>query len=836
MTGQRWKDVEELFHRALESEPATRSSFLEAECGADIELRAEVVALLEAFDNSEAERIQSSPSASERLRIGSYEVERKIGEGGMGTVYLAERRDEQFAKTVAIKLIRTGPGSHTLVQRFYTERQILAGMEHPNIARLIDGGITADGQPYLVMDYIDGQRLDAYCDEQRLSIRQRLELFLKVCGAVKYAHQALVVHRDLKPNNILVSSDGEPKLLDFGLAKVLQESQQTAAGPVGDRTMTGGLFFTPFYACPETLRGIRTTVAADVYALGVILYELLSGHRPFENFADEPAAMMHAVISEDPPRPSESLSHPPTGSSTAEQLAERRGETLEKLKRLLRGDLDGIALRAVARLPEERYASVAELADDVASYLAGRPVRALPQTIRYKAGKFLRRNRRWLSGAAAALVLFAAAAGYAAREQWKAAQRFEETRAIAKYLLFDLFDELSRLPGSTEIRAKMAKQAQAQLDQLSTLARSNRSVQLEAAAGYNRLAEVYGVPGRSNLGDSVGATQSLKRARAILTDLCPAASSTLEPCLELTRNTLLQAKMSLWLNGKTDAAATMIGDAERQLDRIRSDRDPKWLRMRTMLRAYQGEVADLQERWADEARIASTGLAEMNQRPSSMQTEEEDAVHRILFLRQSGNSLYYSGKLEEALARYREASTTAKDADARWPNRPAILNALMGSDYDVGTTLDGLKRPPLETLDAFRRAIAVGQRLVAIDDRDENLRRIYLLLRQATAEVLASAGRFEEAFREQEIVVRSRTADEAAQPGLNRATRDLAFGMFVLGNLHWSNRNEAEACRLWRSASERFEAIQQRGGLSEWDRDHNAAVILERLKAHCPVR
>ncbi len=831
MTGQRWKDVEELFHRVLENEPETRSGFLDAACGDDIALRDEVTKLLLAFDTSETERLRADPDSGEGRDIGQYKAIRKIGEGGMGSVFLAERQDEQFVKKVAIKLIRSGPGSHALIQRFYTERQILAGMEHPNIARLTDGGVTDDGQPYLVMDYIDGQRLDGYCDGKQLSIRERLELFRKVCSAVTYAHQALVVHRDLKPNNILVSSDGEPKLLDFGLAKVLQESPAGTA----DATVTAGLFFTPFYACPETLRGSRPTVSADVYALGIILYELLSGHRPFENLANEPAAQMHAVMTKDPPHPSDTVMAAEASGPSAVDAAARRGETPEKLKRLLRGDLDGIVQRAVARLPEERYASVAELSDDIASYLDGRPVRALPQTIRYTAAKFLRRNRIWLTAAAAVLVFLAAAGGYAAREQWKASQRFEETRAIAKYLLFDLFDELSRLPGSTGIRAKMAQQAQAQLDQLSLLARSNAPVRLEAAAGYNRLAEVYGVPGRSNLGDSAAAAQNLKRAQNILDDLCASGAAGGDACIEKVRNSLLQAKLSLWGNGKTEGGAVLIAGAERELEHVKSEQNPKWLRMRSMLRTYQVELADLQERWADEARLAGSGLAEMSEWPAAMPPDEESTVQKIWFLRLLGNSLFYSGKPTEALERYREAKAVARDADARWPNRPAVLNALMGADYDIGTTLDALKSPPLETYESFRQAIEVGQRLVAIDDRDDNVRRIYLMLRQASAETLAQAGRFDEAFREQEFVVRSRSASAAAQPGVNLAARDLAFSIFVLGDLHWANQNRAEACQLWKSAIERFEALRKGGGLSEWDWDHNVAKVRDHLK-FCAAR
>ena len=269
---------------------------------------------------------------AELATVGPYALERELGEGGMGTVYLATRADQQFEMKVAIKVIRAGPGSKALIERFCRERQILAGMEHPNIARLLDGGLTEDGRPYLVMDYVAGTRLDAHCDERRLGVRARLEIFRKICEAVTYAHQHLVIHRDLKPSNIFVTSEGEPKLLDFGIATMVRSQAEAV-----DLTVTAGLFLTPLYASPELVRGARISVSSDVYSLGVILYELLCGRSPYDPFTLSPANLIHAITTADPTFPSSPGRPAETDAESPEAIAELRGESPGSLAAKLRG-------------------------------------------------------------------------------------------------------------------------------------------------------------------------------------------------------------------------------------------------------------------------------------------------------------------------------------------------------------------------------------------------------------------------------------------------------------------------------------------------------------------
>jgi serine/threonine protein kinase/Flp pilus assembly protein TadD len=340
--------------------------------------------------------------------LGPYRILREIGHGGMGTVYLAERDDRQFKKQVALKVLRSGSSAPTLysdmiVRRFRQERQILASLEHPNIARLLDGGATHDGMPYLVLEYVEGQPLNDYCDQRQLSLRERLQVFRTVCAAVHYAHQNLVVHRDLKPSNILITPEGTPKLLDFGIAKILNPEtfDQLMEQPV-DQTLSSVRLMTPAYASPEQVRGETITTASDVYALGVVLYELLTGHRPYQFSSSALHDTARVICEVEPPKPSAIVTRAetitgsegrPKATITPAEVSRARKEAPEKLRRQLAGDLDNIVLKALRKEPQRRYASVEQLSEDLRRYLDGLPVRASRDTFTYRSTKFLRRHR-----------------------------------------------------------------------------------------------------------------------------------------------------------------------------------------------------------------------------------------------------------------------------------------------------------------------------------------------------------------------------------------------------------------------------------------------------------
>ncbi len=465
MDAGRWQQVEELFHAALELEEDERTEFVKRSCGDDAELRAEVESLLAASPASE-ERIGGAVAEALELaleddltgkELGRYRLLEKIGEGGLATVYLAERADRQYQMRVAVKVVKHGMATVDILRRLRQERQILATLQHPNIARLLDGGTTPEGRPYFVMEYIDGEPIDRHCDQRRLNVTERLKLFRTVCAAVHHAHQNLIIHRDIKPSNVLVSSDGVPKLLDFGIAKLLRPelAQQTVA-----QTITGLRLLTPEYASPEQVRGESLTIATDQYSLGVLLYQLLTGRPPYRLESTRPQDIERVICEQDPARPStvvrrriESQLEEPS-PSTPEAVAGARGEAPDKLRRRLAGDLDNIVLMALRKEPHRRYASVEQLSEDVARHLDSRPVTARTDTFTYRTGKFVRRHRFWVGTAVALLAVLIGGIVATTRATWIAnAQRLLAERHLAEAqevtrFLIELF-EISD-PGETQ--------------------------------------------------------------------------------------------------------------------------------------------------------------------------------------------------------------------------------------------------------------------------------------------------------------------------------------------------------------------------------------------------
>src|SRR6266850_3617619 len=401
MTPERWRQLEAVFQAVLDLVPEERGDYLSEVCGDDLSLRSDIEALLGQHENAgnmleaplygDTELNVISSIMNEEVdpmigrRLGAYRIEREIGRGGMGAVYEAVRVDQEFNKRVAIKLVKRCMDTYFILRRFRKERQILAALDHPHIALLLDGGTTDDGLPYFVMEFIEGQPLYSYCDSHQLSITERLKLFRAICDAVHYAHQKQVVHRDIKPSNVLVTSDGVPKLLDFGIAKLL--NPELAGDITHDPTATAMRLMTPEYASPEQVQGAPTTPTTDVYSLGVLLYELLTGHRPYRLINRAPYEIAR-VICEEPPaplsiiitRPDDLLPSPYSGdeATTLTHLYLARRSTLETLRREFAGDLDDIVMRALRKEPEWRYQSAEQLRDDITRYLEGRPVSNLP--------------------------------------------------------------------------------------------------------------------------------------------------------------------------------------------------------------------------------------------------------------------------------------------------------------------------------------------------------------------------------------------------------------------------------------------------------------------------
>jgi len=532
----RWQKIKVVLSAALDVDPAERGSYLDHACAGDSVLRLEIESLLANEDDPRAALLDSPPvslppeesdgAEQMRRRVGPYEIVELIGSGGMGEVYRAVRADDQYRKEVAIKLVRTGLDTRSVVERFRGERQLLAGLDHPNIARLLDGGTTEDGIPYFAMELIIGQSIHQYCDEHRLPTAVRLKIFLQVCSAVQYAHQRLIVHRDLKPSNILVTADGTPKLLDFGIAKI--------TGPGGDSQSaekTGTLFrlLTPAYASPEQVKGEPVTTASDVYSLGVLLYESLTGHRPYQAESDASHEMVRLICESVPERPSAVIwrteERGPTEDTpgpTPESISQVRDGTADKVSRRLRDDLDNIVLTALRKEPERRYATVEQFAGDIRRHLEHLPVSATRDSLRYRTTKFIARHK---SGVAAAMVmLMLVIAGSAAtlyeahrarQNELRAERRFNDVRKLAKSLLFDVHDSIKNLPGSTPARKLIVDRALEYLDSLSKESAGDLSLQRELAEAYERVGMVQGQYLQNNLGDTKGALTSYQKAFAI---------------------------------------------------------------------------------------------------------------------------------------------------------------------------------------------------------------------------------------------------------------------------------------------------------------------------------
>ena len=510
MEPERWTRVKALFESA-QGLPADRRRAWLADACDDAAVVSEVEALLSAYEDDpgfleapipatkagEALLEQIGKRAEGRL-IGSYRVVRELGRGGMGVVYEAVRTGDEFSRRVAIKILSSGWSASTLAERFRFERQVLAGLDHPGIARLYDAGATDDGVPYFVMEFIDGRPVDAWCRERALTVRQCVELMIRICEAVVHAHRNFVVHRDLKPANILVTREGQPKLLDFGIARMLSEEVNASPG----LTRTGQYAFTPEYASPEQVRGAAITTASDVYSLGMLLYLLSTGRPAYSLSGLGPMDAMRAVWETEPQQPSLVAAEPSRSA--------------------LRGDLDRVILKALRKLPAERYATVAALADDLRAWLEGRTVSATPATPWYRIRKSLARHK--MGAAVTAGVVVALVAGgvttawqaHVARvERDKAERRFTQVRQFADSLLFDVHDALRKLPGATEPRRLLLDRAVQFLDGLAQDAGEDDAFKLEVAEAYRRLGQVQGSALSENVGDVEAARASFEKAVAL---------------------------------------------------------------------------------------------------------------------------------------------------------------------------------------------------------------------------------------------------------------------------------------------------------------------------------
>ena len=663
--------------------------------------------------------------------IDGYKIIEPIGMGGMGTVYLAERQGEGFSQKVALKVIKRGMDTHTVLRRFLTERRILADLEHPNIARMLDGGSTEDGSPYFVMEYVKGERLRAYCDDHGLDIRSRLLIFAKVCSAVNYAHQKLVVHRDIKPSNILVTEDGEPKLLDFGIAKLLNPDR-TASDHAA--TATNFRVMTPEYASPEQLRGSPTTTLTDVYSLGVVLYELLTGVRPFKAEGANPIAIIQAMTSREPIKPSVAA-----GSAQGEQtLPDDKFTELIQIHttgdapirsvthtatpdaKALRGDLDNIVMMAIRREKERRYQSVQELLDDVERYLNGLPVKATKDSRRYRVGKFVGRHRAAVASAvivAAALISTVGITGYQYRqasfERAKAEARFAEGRKFASAVIYDHYERIKNLPGSTEAKAGLIADAVNYLDAVSKDSGDDREFQRELAKAYIKLSEIQGVTtGSGDLGDYASARASLTKAIRLLEQL-----AAVSPAVE-DQSLLAESYSNLsYLTSPSESEA--YADRSFEIYKFLRDVNPDKEKAEY---DYAGALWDRanQVRTKGDARAAIEHFNEAASIYESLYNSTANIRYRrsaSLTYKNVGSVYRVNGDPAAALASYEKALQYDRQIVAESPENVQAIIGLSFSHRGIGEALTELRQFD-RAFTELNEAIAIQERVFADDTKN----------------------------------------------------------------------------------------------------------------------
>ena len=793
MTPERWRRVGELFHQALEVASEARTAWADQTCAGDSELRRELASLLE-NDRAAGEgfvrgRVQAavasfqeeSSRTNQPRRAGPYRLVRELGQGGMGTVCLAERDDDQYQTQVAIKLVRPGMDTDFILHRFRRERQILAHLQHPHIARLLDGGTTADGLPYIVMEYIEGSRITDYCESRRLSVEERLRLFLDVCAAVEYAHRHFVVHRDLKPGNILVDHTGAVKLLDFGICKLLY------ANPLAkEDAVTEGLrLLTPDYASPEQIRGDPITVASDVYSLAAVLYELLTGAKPHRMEQYTPQAIERAICEQEVLRPSLAAKTKP-------------------LARRLSGDLDNILLRALQKDPARRYASAEQFSEDLRRHLAHQPVLARPDTMLYRLVKFAQRRRGAVMAGAAVLLSLAAGVIVSTREARVARENLRQVRRLANAFVFDVHDAVRDLPGSIRARRLIVETGLRYLDGLAGNSRGNWELQRELAAAYERIGEVQGDVMSANLGNTTAALESYRKARSLLDSIVQHDPDNRRA--QADRLTVYQRMAGIH---------SYVRDSRQALDSLREAgklgeallaQHPDDAQVRKQLAEIHiaaGDVLRLSGEYAASLQENSQALALLQESAAAQPANQ--ALQQLVSSAYSavGMSEVRLGRLQEGLDHYRRAAAQMEQLARLEPANAAYQRDLMLVYSHLGDVLGNPNLPSLGdtagAIEAYRRILSVARRLYEADRADQRAVHDYGIALSRVATILPEAQLAERLSLLRHSLQLLQEVARVNPQNLNNRT-DLAYGYGLLGDALAASGDGAGAARNYRES------------------------------------
>ena len=825
MTAEHWERVKAIVQAALAEQPAARAACVTQACGEDAELARDVDSLLAAHEQAghfietpalarpdmvaALNALQATPTWPGR-RVGPYLLVREIGHGGMGAVYLAVRADDAYRKQVAIKAIQSS-FDPTFIQRFRHERQILADLDHPNIARLIDGGSTEDGAPYFVMEYVDGLPIDQYCTAHHLSVDARLALFHHVCAAVQYAHQHLVVHRDLKASNILVTADGTPKLLDFGIAKLLDADRPAP----DDRTLTGMRVMTLESASPEQVRGEPVTTATDVYTLGVLLHRLLTGRSPYDAAPTTPHDLAREICETDARRPSD--------------VAADAG-----LARRLRGDLDTIVLKALQKNPARRYGSVEQLAEDVTRHLERLPVHAQPDTLRYRTTKFITRHK---AGVAAAAVIVVSLVGgivatawqaHVARQQRsRAERRFNDVRRLANSVVFEFNNALRDVPGSTAARKLIVTRAIEYLNSLSEQQVTDAALTRELADAYLQIGDILGNPMMPNLGDSAGALVSYGHALKLYERVGPRSDE--------TRTGLARAHNALGLAAQSAGDSATAREHYRQtlhmLEELALAMPANRIyRRNAATAAYQVGQADLRLTDIRAAAISyQRALDEFVALVASDPADSQSRRYIVLAYMKLADCDSFLGNEQRALKRYESANAMLEPLLARGASSLDMqrIAALLWIRIAGGMS----DSSPLEAERYARRALKIVEPMAAADPSNAQALNDLGFTARMLGDILLAQHREHDARAALVESVRALETTMAVNPGYIEARRELGDAHRLLGEVARRTHDPTGALAEYNKALRLLEAPDARkqmprsvATLYEWIGDTHVAL------------
>jgi tetratricopeptide (TPR) repeat protein/tRNA A-37 threonylcarbamoyl transferase component Bud32 len=790
MERERWAQVKQILVTYLDLRADERASYLAQCCEGNAELLADVQRLINSHD-ALGDFLETPVFAGEQeelltgRQIGSYLLGEPIAEGGMGTVYHAVRLSD-FERQVAIKLVKRGMDTGFILRRFRHERQILAGLDHPNIARLLDGGATDDDRPYLVMEYIEGTRITEYVERHALSVPQRLQLFCTVCSAVQYAHQNLVVHRDLKPSNILVTPGGVAKLLDFGIAKLLERDAET--------TMTSSRMMTPECASPEQVRGEIVTTVSDVYSLGILLYRLLTGESPYQ-FATHTEDEIKRVICETDPRK-------PSGVKP------------------LSADLDNIVLKAMHKDVGRRYVSAAQLSEDVQRHLAGLPVLARRDTVAYRAGKFVGRHKAGVSVAifmtlaliAGALVTLREAR--VAREQAKVAQeersraerRFNDVRKLANSLMLDIHDAIQDLPGSTAARKLLVDRALEYLDSLAKESSGDPSLQRELAIAYEKVGLVQGDTSHGSLGDSTSALKSYEKALAIRQALASSKQATAVDRLALARSSnvigrLLHARgdhsAALVLNSQSVAIAEALRKTDPDNPKVLSQLQDAYDALGDTLSSNgpAGGLGRLAEASEIRRKAVELGREQARIHPNDVAFQQRLGVALI----KVSDDLKNIGQRKEALGYSFQARDIFLKLANEHPTNATLRRLLAGCYSSIGDTQawDGDAKA---SLDSYSKVLSVAQSLAQADPKSQQAQFDLAISYEGVGYAQGRLGRVGEAKVNLEAARDISERAAKADPKNTDAKHLWAYSEVFLGEMHERGGAHDLALNCYRTA------------------------------------